>query len=140
MAQHKWHKEIKAWADGAEIQWKVSNDDTDMWTDDEYPDWRPRYDYRIKPQPIEPDFDATKYPKALKESGKKFKEKIEQAFAEILDKEISKLAQPKDEKPKYLYVYKDCGEVCILEDKFADFAKNITYIGKIKLETEDHGD
>lgn len=22
MAQHKWHKEIKAWADGAEIQYK----------------------------------------------------------------------------------------------------------------------
>ncbi len=21
MKQHKWHKEIKAWADGAEIEW-----------------------------------------------------------------------------------------------------------------------
>jgi hypothetical protein len=59
MAQHKWHKEIKAWADGAEIQikylegagsksgWMVMGD----------PDWD-CYDveYRIKPQPKEPQY------------------------------------------------------------------------------------
>ena len=56
--QHKWHKEIKAWADGAEIEarflyaqveqtWQVTN--------------APRFEdaqweYRIKPQPKEPQY------------------------------------------------------------------------------------
>ena len=58
MAQHKWHKEIKAWADGAEIEtrflyaqveqtWQVTNS--------------PRFEdaqwkFRIKPQPKEPQY------------------------------------------------------------------------------------
>ena len=53
MAQHKWAKEIKAWADGAEIEcrqfekgeWKVTN-----------PVWSDLYEYRIKPQPKEPQY------------------------------------------------------------------------------------
>jgi hypothetical protein len=47
MKQHKWHKEIKAWADGAEIEcfqgnsgWRVTN----------YPCWDEDTEYRIKPQ------------------------------------------------------------------------------------------
>ena len=59
MAQHKWHKEIKAWADGAEIEhrWidRKKNDDWDLiepnhdWTLD-------CFEYRIKPQPKEPQY------------------------------------------------------------------------------------
>lgn len=52
MKQHKWHKEIKAWADGAEIE--QANSDRATWsrfsgtwfTDSEA-------HYRIKPQPKE---------------------------------------------------------------------------------------
>ena len=52
MKPHKWAKEIKAWADGAEIEWqnKVDGywdkcDGTPMWNED--------VEYRIKPQPKE---------------------------------------------------------------------------------------
>lgn len=54
--QHKWHKEIKAWADGAEIEWRRNNDDWqpklhDYWYTADY-----SVEYRIKPQPKEPQY------------------------------------------------------------------------------------
>ena len=56
--KHKWHKEIKAWADGAEIEsrflyaqveqdWKVTN--APRFED-------PQWEFRIKPQPKEPQY------------------------------------------------------------------------------------
>ncbi len=52
--KHKWHKEIKAWADGAEIEMKFP--DTDwlqnmnlMWDLDDA-------EFRIKPQPKKPQY------------------------------------------------------------------------------------
>ena len=54
MAQHKWHKEIKAWADGAIIQFKT----IDGWEDcyENNPSWTldNEIKFRIKPQPKEP--------------------------------------------------------------------------------------
>jgi hypothetical protein len=54
MKQHKWHKEIKAWADGAEIQFKDANDNN-QWLDctDNEPTWEilDFLEFRIKPQP-----------------------------------------------------------------------------------------
>ena len=51
MKQHKWHKEIKAWADGAEIQERFIPDD-EVWitlNEDEEPLWNSNnYEYRIK--------------------------------------------------------------------------------------------
>ena len=55
--QHKWHKEIKAWADGAEIEWRYS--DTDYWMPNcnNHPVWHnDEYEFRIKPQPKEPQY------------------------------------------------------------------------------------
>ena len=59
MTQHKWHKEIKAWADGAEIEIRFSNRKehcdgwslmvADCWNDDEF-------EFRIKQQPKEPQY------------------------------------------------------------------------------------
>ena len=55
--KHKWHKEIKAWADGAEIEQRNQCKDIDWmefnnsWAS-EYSDW----EYRIKPQPKEPQY------------------------------------------------------------------------------------
>lgn len=55
MKPHKWAKEIKAWADGAEIESRVH----------EYANWEERVnpawwdkdaEYRIKPQPKEPQY------------------------------------------------------------------------------------
>jgi hypothetical protein len=58
MKPHKWAKEIKAWADGAEIEefdWEVTG--KDGWNVTESPEWdNTRYCYRIKPQPKEPQY------------------------------------------------------------------------------------
>ena len=58
--QHKWHKEIKAWADGATIEktWVSDNyDNPDHWVVTYSPDWDDdSKDYRIKPQPKEPQY------------------------------------------------------------------------------------
>lgn len=52
--QHKWAKEIKAWADGAEIECKqiVSGN----WLVISCPEWADDAEYRIKPQPKEPQY------------------------------------------------------------------------------------
>jgi hypothetical protein len=59
MKQRKWHKEIKAWADGVEIQERYIPDD-DIWItlkEDDEPFWHCNdYEYRIKPQPKEPQY------------------------------------------------------------------------------------
>jgi hypothetical protein len=56
MKQHKWHKEIKAWADGVEIEFKV--DGKGEWALLKgTPYWECKNDlFRIKPQPKEPKY------------------------------------------------------------------------------------
>ena len=57
MTQHKWHKEIKAWADGAEIEmWYKQYDGSERWIDCKNPQWGVQTEYRIKPQPKEPQY------------------------------------------------------------------------------------
>jgi len=53
MKPHKWAKEIKAWADGAEIEKWMLND---TWQIEVRPDWYDYEKYRIKPQPKEPQY------------------------------------------------------------------------------------
>ena len=48
--QHKWHKEIKAWADGAEIEFYRGDG---VWYDLKTPVWLTHQEYRIKQQPKE---------------------------------------------------------------------------------------
>jgi hypothetical protein len=52
MKQHKWHKEIKAWADGAEIEHKWE----DAWYVSSTPKWSDDVEYRIKPSVKEPRY------------------------------------------------------------------------------------
>ena len=55
MKQHKWHKEIKAWADGAEIE--VWDSDIQEFVFTPQPNWhRPLAEFRIKPQAKEPQY------------------------------------------------------------------------------------
>jgi len=55
MKQHKWHKEIKAWADGERIEQKWVN--SSLWEDVMLPSWNSvEREYRIKPQPKEPQY------------------------------------------------------------------------------------
>ena len=55
MKQHKWYKEIKAWADGAEIEYRIRDGN---WHDvgDDPPEWNEYSEYRIKPQPKKPQY------------------------------------------------------------------------------------
>ena len=59
MQKHKWYNEIVAWAAGAEIQFKDSHDRNE-WFDctDNEPTWETVdfLEYRIKPQPKEPQY------------------------------------------------------------------------------------
>ena len=108
MKQHKWHKEIKAWADGAEIESRYIGKDTDLiqfkkWSNEEGCDcaWENKeWEFRIKPQPMPKGFPANKTPTGIK-------------------------------KPKYMYVYLDDNyELSTIPIENPDWQ----YIGKIKLE------
>jgi len=63
--QHKWHKEIKALADGAEIEW--FSEACNAWLPKIHEHWNINLEYRIKPQPKEPQ-----YLYVYKEYGKQF--------------------------------------------------------------------
>lgn len=52
--KHKWHKEIKAWADGAEIEMWYRQ--YDGWGDVKDPTWLEGSQFRIKPQPKKPQY------------------------------------------------------------------------------------
>jgi len=57
MKQHKWAKEIHAWADGAEIESSDIYIDRVLWKEVNVPSWEnDRYLFRIKPQPKEPQY------------------------------------------------------------------------------------
>ena len=60
MAQHKWHKEIKAWAYGAEIEARSTTAHLGYsreWSACEVPVWwEDCWEFRIKPQPKEPQY------------------------------------------------------------------------------------
>jgi hypothetical protein len=136
MKPHKWHKEIKAWADGAEIEWRTNNGSmhTEWKEAGEIPNWHIVIaEFRIKPQPKEPDFDATEYQRALKKSAQKFKEKIEKTYAEVLDKAINELAEPKEAPCLDVSVFNS--ELHITADRL--FLSGITGKFKIKLENDD---
>ena len=54
--KHKWCDEIVAWANGAEIESKDPLDKDDPWVLDPNPNWLECNEYRIKPQPKEPQY------------------------------------------------------------------------------------
>lgn len=59
MKQHKWHKEIKAWADGQKVQWY--NPCQKQWIDHDNdeegePQWMLDFKWRVKPQPKESQY------------------------------------------------------------------------------------
>ena len=57
MKQHKLHKEIKAWADGAEIEWRLIDKQTIWAACSNQPSWgNDNLEFRIKPQPKEPQY------------------------------------------------------------------------------------
>ena len=113
MKQHKWHKEIKAWADGAEIESRFK-DKVTGWNEWDCmgeilafseDDW---WEYRIKPEP-------------------------EERYETIIELPSTPI------KEEYLYVYYNysIADYKMTIDPYFNFKKGIQeYIGKIKLEAE----
>ena len=140
MKQHKWHKEIKAWADGAEIQKRVYGLEG-VWSDwyvSELFEWEDDLtEYRIKPQPKTPkqawDEELTRsYKETIIErlrNDDKFYDEVFSAYDNAKDNEI----KPQPKESQYLYVY--------LDDNYEFSTIPLTgeweYIGKIKLEESD---
>jgi len=56
MKPNKWQKEIKAWADGAVIECRRIIDPYSLGWNITNPTWDDEYEYRIKPQPKEPQY------------------------------------------------------------------------------------
>ena len=59
MNPHKHADIIKAWADGAEIQWRESDS---IWRDIKFPEWRKSAEYRVKPEPAVVSLNYRAYP------------------------------------------------------------------------------
>ena len=150
MKQRKWHKEIKAWADGVEIQERYIPDD-DIWItlkEDDEPLWHCNdYEYRIKPQPKTPkqawDEELTRsYKETIIErlrNDDKFYDEVFSAYDNAKDNEI----KPQPKEPQYLYVFKhfntDDIDITINDERNSNMVEigQMQYIGKIKLEVED---
>jgi len=158
MKPHKWHKEIKAWADGAEIEYKDSKNE---WNNAVAPYWHNELEYRIKPQPKEDIIKMTccfcgqvipyntyhacttehnikPQPKELPEVVKHWlslgvdMETIEKTVVEVINKQF-----PKPKEPQYLYVLREQGKSDYWLSPFPASVKNVKTIGKIKLEVDD---
>jgi hypothetical protein len=124
MTQHKWHKEIKEWADGAVIQFKDKTGDNE-WIDcvDNIPSWDVRdfVKYRIKTQP---------------------KKRI--SAKELIKQVVDEYNASCDKEPQYLYVYEDSFYDGDTDTRKATRIMNqpikewgFIYLGKIKLEIDD---
>jgi len=145
MKQHKWHKEIKAWADGAEIEGREHYEDGSVG------EWHKLYDpafssptveYRIKPQPKEPNIECNCYGDGNVYRGTRSSDSTIKTYTypqDWLNK--NPITQPKE--PQYLYVFKQCNtdeiDITINDERNSDMVKigQLQYIGKIKLEVED---
>ena len=160
MKQHRWAIEIKAWADGAEIESKDIT--TEEWVLTATPQWYEDYEYRIKPQPKKDIIKMTccfcgqvipyntyhacttehnikPQPKELPEIVKHWlnlgadMETIERIAAKVLSEGFS--TQPKE--PQYLYVFADLADWEATRTSVLNRKKDYeTYIGKINLEEE----
>jgi hypothetical protein len=140
MTPHKWAKEIKAWADGAEIESR----------EHEYANWKEcvnpifDYEYRIKSQP--------KAFKGFKEIPYKhwvlrfYQMPNDLWYSEGMDdawmQEMVEASKPQPKEPQYLYVYEHEGNGISFGYK-PHGALNMwqtKIIGKIKLEAVDGTD
>ena len=145
MKPHKWAKEIKAWADGAEIECNFYGDEGWTPVDKEIaPVFSERHQYRIKPQPKENEFahipywlccgslDPHHHKTFCSEAKAGYPERCR--FGTITEHQ-KRMKKPQPKEPQYLYVYARNGEVVSMYDAPRGWSED--YIGKIKLEIDD---
>jgi hypothetical protein len=129
--KHKWHKEIHAWADGAEIEFKLS-DDWHNWMYGFEPLWDiDEYQYRIKPQPKEDEIE--------KEWNRRMAEKA-LAIPEISEAVYKVFEAFAVKEPQYLYAYDTEEGIKLGEEGSATPIKNLNgrykLLGAIKMEEQ----
>jgi hypothetical protein len=137
--QHKWHKEIKAWADGAEIEIRFYDEQSyeySSWVLDKTFNWDIlNAEYRIKPQPfakciVKDCMNHTNEGSFVGELCAPCWDYITNGNG--VHSQAYRNAHPKE--PQYLYAYEDLQwdlysyKLCRRKGDFG------TYIGKIKLE------
>ena len=141
--QHKWHKEIKAWADGAEIE--CFNESKSLWEFCMFPEWEEELYFRIsQTQPKLNEFshipywlccgslDIHHHYSSCSEAKAGNPERCRFGTVEEHQKQMKK---PQPKQPQYLYVY-------LNEDKTIDILNYKPLgdvhriLGKIKLEDE----
>jgi hypothetical protein len=125
---HKWAKEIHAWADGAEIEYKKPQD-TEWISAGIFPAWSyDQFEYRIKPQPTHEDIMKEHYREMAKKALAipEISEAVDRLFEAFAEKE-----------PQYLYAYKVNAKIVELYDELQMAWDGKMLLGKIKLETDD---
>ena len=164
--KHKWHNEIKAWADGAEIEYSVGQE----WNPTSNPTWEKLgMVYRIKPQPksdtsiavLERDYNFMRdlaigteelLHKTIQELNE-VKETLAQRNLELMEaqdkliKQAISIPQPNRQQcccqqkvtpsPQYLYAYFDNYINRITITDAKSNVNAVDYLGKIKLEVDD---
>ena len=141
MAQHKWHNEIHAFAEGEEIETNFyeKNRGYSGWQTDDNPDWHdPDNEHRIKPQPKEQDSFKAMCEIPYKQWVLRFYQMPNDLwYSEGMDdawmKEMVEASKPQPKEPQYLYVYQGRTDVWLSLQPL----DTSNYIGKIKLEDED---
>lgn len=111
MSKHKWHKEIKAWADGAEIEQYGTHYPSKGWHefDGTFCD-DAEWEFRIKPQPKQFVCNCGKCNFEIKQEAK---------------------------EPQYLYVYYNKDGITDISVKDTGANDYWQLVGKIKLEQDD---
>ena len=161
MKPHKWAKEIKAWADGAEIEYRTFslNKGNTKWTN-----WMPQsrlgafyddgdfghnYEYRIKPQPKEQQphrllWDGNVEPIKPHKVSEHYAKIVQQAYEDgfVQGKIYAETGRVSDgavipKEPQYLYVFSTFGNDVRLSLNPLGASACEKHIGKIKLEIDD---
>ena len=140
MAQHKWAKEIKAWADGAEIEWQNKGSYSEnAWHICNKPDWHStNMEYRIKSHAKCITKDCTNHVN----EGKFIGDLCAPCWEYItngkgIHSQAYRNAQPKE--PQYLYAWfePNYGKSYITANTSVhSIPSGYKYLGKIKLEND----
>ena len=143
MKQHKWHKEIKHLADGGEIEYrtKLGKDiwsDWSVWDEDYFPEFNNDIadeEYRIKPQPKEPNIECNCYGDGNVYRGTRSSDSTIKTYTYPQDW-LNKNPITQLKEPRYLYVYIGENNGYIFSMFHPSKYSNPECIGKIKLEED----
>ena len=134
MTQHKWHKEIKAWADGAEIEFQYLARDS-YWEDWGSGDinWNDsEFNYRIKPQPKCTIKDCQNHVN----EGKFIGELCAPCWDYLTNGKGIYSQAYRNAQNKYLYVYEKNGNFFVYNKSPTGAPAYWNYIGKIEVQND----